>query len=68
MYTQHTLVDVHFRYADGLPLLARGSGWRFFNCAWQWNRWAIGTAEPGDWSNDGTFVFTGELSRSVNGY
>ena len=59
MYTQHTLVDVGFRFADGLPLLARGSGWRFHNCVWEWNRWALGSATPDQWSNDGTFVFSG---------
>ena len=59
-YTFHELIDISFKYADGMALQAQGSGWTFDNCAWRWNSWSgLGSAVPYEWQNNGAFVFAG---------
>ena len=49
-YSNHTFVDVAWRYADGMALQFQGLGGRFDNCVWEWNSWTgLGSIEPGDW-------------------
>ena len=56
-YSNHTFVDVAWRYADGMALQFRGRGATFENCMWEWNSWtALGSMTPGAWINGGTFV------------
>ena len=56
-YSNHSFVDVAWRYADGMALQFQGLGGRFDNCIWEWNSWtALGSMTPGAWENGGTFV------------
>jgi hypothetical protein len=55
-YSNHTFVDVAWRYADGMALQFQGKGASFDNCVWEWNSWtALGSMTPGEWLNGGTF-------------
>ena len=58
IWTNHTFVDVAWRYADGTALQFQGLGGSFDNCVWEWNSWTgtLGSAVPGAWQNGGTFV------------
>eukprot|EP01052_Picozoa_sp_SAG31_P027309 SAG31_NODE_2544_length_5534_cov_3.478197_3_plen_1059_part_00 len=58
-YTNHRLVDLRFRYSDGIGLQAQGSGWSITNVKWEWNTWTgVAPAYP-DGRNSGVFLFNG---------
>ena len=57
LFSNHSFVDVAWRYADGMALQFQGLGGSFDNCVWEWNSWtALGSSTPGTWLNGGTFV------------
>jgi len=63
-WTNHTFLDVAFRFADGMALQFQGSGVRFVNCLWEWNSWTGNSASsPDDYGTGGTLTVNG-LPRS----
>ena len=58
IWTNHSFVDVAWKYADGTALQFQGLGGHFDNCVWEWNSWTgtLASAAPGAWQNGGTFV------------
>eukprot|EP00912_Choanoflagellata_sp_UC4_P001919 UC4_evm1s1233 len=50
-WSNHSFVDLSFRYADSGAFIVGGNGISFRNCLWEWNSWTAfcaGSPDPSD--------------------